>query len=316
MSWTIRVATLADASALPRVEHSAGRRFLEIPELAWLADGEDMPVEAHQRYIAQGTEWVALDENQDLVGFLAAEIVNRDLHIWEVAVRGDVQHRGIGHQLIDAATVFARERRLESLTLTTFTHVPWNAPWYSRLGFKMSSGDERLLALVRTETERGWPRRCAMRKTIDDIMSPNSIVLSVGEAPEIEAFLADRIYEFNAKVTGYFDGESFSGTQRDELGVIRAGVCGYTWGGCCYISYLWVDESQRRCGLGTALLNTAEKHAKTKGCKVVLVATHTFQAPGFYERKGYKQQAVVQNHPVGHESVVFAKLLHEKGKLA
>jgi N-acetylglutamate synthase-like GNAT family acetyltransferase len=189
MSWTIRVAALADASALPQVESSAGRRFLTIPDLAWLADGDDMPLEAHQRYIAQETEWVALDENQDLVGFLAAEIVNRDLHIWEVAVRGDVQNRGIGHQLIDAATVFARERPLESLTLTTFTHVPWNAPWYSRLGFKMSSGDERLAALVRTETERGWPRRCAMRKTINGAMSPGSIVLSVGEAPEIEAFL-------------------------------------------------------------------------------------------------------------------------------
>src|SRR5882724_2831561 len=166
MSWTIRVAALADASALPQVEFSAGRRFLAIPDLAWLADGDEMPVEAHQRYIAQGTEWVAVNESQELVGFLAAEIVNRDLHIWEFAVRGDVQNRGIGRQLINAATVFARERHLESLTLTTFTDVSWNAPWYSRLGFEMSSGDERLAALVRTETERGWPPRCAMRKTL------------------------------------------------------------------------------------------------------------------------------------------------------
>jgi len=311
MRWTIRAAALADASALPQVEFSAGRRFLTIPELAWLADGDDMPVEAHQRYIAQGTEWVALDEKQDLVGFLAAEIVNRDLHIWEVAVRGDVQNRGIGHQLIEAATVFAQERHLQSLTLTTFANVPWNAPWYSRLGFKMSSGDERLAALVRTETERGWPQRCAMRKTINGALALNSIALSVGEAPEIEAFLTDRIYEFNAEATGYFDGESFSGTRRDELGVIRAGVCGYTWEGCCYISHLWVEESQRGGGVGTALLDVAEKHARTKGCQVVLLATHTFQAPGFYERMGYKQQAVVRDHPVGHASVIFAKLLHQ-----
>lgn len=244
------------------------------------------------------------------MGFLAAEIVNRDLHIWEVAVRGDVQNRGIGHGLIDAATLFARERHLESLTLTTFTHVSWNAPWYSRLGFEMSSHDERLAALLHIEAERGWPRRCAMRKTINAAMSPSSITLSAGEAPEIEAFLADRIYEFNAKATGYFDGESFSGTQRDELGVIRAGICGYTWGGCCYISYLWVDESQRGRGLGTALLDAAEKHAKTKGCTVALVATHSFQAPGFYDRMGYTQQTVVQDHPVGHASMIFAKLMH------
>lgn len=192
MKCTIRAAALADAIALPQVEFSAGRRFLTIPELAWLAGGDDMPIEAHQRYIALGTEWVALDEKQNLVGFLAAEIVNRDLHIWEIAVREDFQNRGIGRQLIDAATAFAQEQHLESLTLTTFENVPWNAPWYSRLGFKMSSGDERLAAIVRTETGRGWPQRCAMRKTIDGAQDLNSIALSVGESPEIEAFLTDR----------------------------------------------------------------------------------------------------------------------------
>jgi hypothetical protein len=60
--------------------------------------------------------------------------------------------------------------------------------------------------------------------------SPGPIVLRVGEAEEVQAFLAERIYEFNANATGYFDGESFSGTQLDDAGVIRAGVCGYTWG--------------------------------------------------------------------------------------
>jgi GNAT superfamily N-acetyltransferase len=140
-------------------------------------------------------------------------------------------------------------------------------------------------------------------------MSSNLLILGVGEAPEIEAFLAQRIYEFNARATGYFDGESFSVTRRDESGAIRAGVSGYTWGGCCYVAYLWVDEAERRHGLGTALLRAAEEHAKTKHCKVVFVGTHTFQAPGFYERTGYKQQSVVHDHPVGHASMVFAKHL-------
>jgi len=169
MSWTIRVAALSDAGALPQVEFSASRSFLIIPDLAWLPDGDDMPVEAHQRYISQGTEWVAVNESEEPVGFLASEIVNRDLHLWELAVRKDLQNRGIGRQLVCVAEIFAQERHLESLTLTTFSHVPWNAPWYSRLGFEISVGDERLAALVRAETERGWPRRCAMRKAIDGV---------------------------------------------------------------------------------------------------------------------------------------------------
>ena len=140
-------------------------------------------------------------------------------------------------------------------------------------------------------------------------MRRDSIVLQVGDAPEIEAFLAERIYEFNSNATGYFDGESFSATHRDDAGVIRGGISGYTWGGCCYVVYLWVDESKRRHGLGRALLLAAEEHARLRRCTVLFVGTHSFQAPGFYERMGYVKQAVVQDHPVGHASVIFAKRL-------
>ena len=35
---------------------------------------------------------------------------------------------------------------------------------------------------------------------------------------EIEAFLADRIYEFNVKATGYADGRLLAGTIQDDTG--------------------------------------------------------------------------------------------------
>jgi GNAT superfamily N-acetyltransferase len=140
-------------------------------------------------------------------------------------------------------------------------------------------------------------------------MNSSPATISVGEAPEIQAFLAERIYEFNAKSTGYFDGESYSSIERDESGVIQGGICGYTWGGCAYVSYLWVDESRRGRGLGTALLVAAEEHARTKDCTVMFLATHSFQAPRFYERMGYERQAFVPDHPPGHASMIFAKRL-------
>jgi len=163
MTVTIRSAAMADAATLPPIELSAGRSFLAIPDLAWLAAEQDVPVETHQRYISLGTEWVAVSENQDIVGFLAAEILHEDLHIWELAVREDLQRKGIGRRLLDVARMFAQQRRLKSLTLTTFADVLWNAPWYSRLGFQTCHDDQRLSALVLAETERGLPRRCAMR---------------------------------------------------------------------------------------------------------------------------------------------------------
>jgi len=140
-------------------------------------------------------------------------------------------------------------------------------------------------------------------------MSLMPITLHVGDAPDVEAFLTERIVEFNANATGYVDAEAFSATQRDRDGVIRAGICGYTWGGCCYVSYLWVDERERGRGIGTALLQTAEAHARAKHCVVMLLASHSFQAPGFYERHGYDRQAVIHDHPVGYASVFLAKRL-------
>jgi ribosomal protein S18 acetylase RimI-like enzyme len=166
MSWTIRFAKAADAGELPQVEKSAGFRFRTIPHLSWLAEGDDMPVARHQMYISQGTEWVALSESGELVGFLAAEIIQLDLHIWEVAVRDDAQGRGIGRRLIEVASAFAVERRLAFLTLTTFSEIPWNAPWYERLGFETVSDDARLSAIMESEIARGLPGRCAMRKKV------------------------------------------------------------------------------------------------------------------------------------------------------
>jgi ribosomal protein S18 acetylase RimI-like enzyme len=130
-----------------------------------------------------------------------------------------------------------------------------------------------------------------------------------GDVPEVESFLAERIYEFNAKATGSFDGLAFSATQRDSTGAILAGISGHTWAGCCYIAYLWVDESQRGKGLGTALMAAAEDHAMRMHCAVMFVATHSFQAPGFYERLGYVRQSLIADHPVGHCSMTLAKRL-------
>ena len=130
-----------------------------------------------------------------------------------------------------------------------------------------------------------------------------------GDAPEIERFLAERIYEYNAAATGYNDGESFTAVQEDGAGGVQAGISGYTWGGCCYISYLWVSSSLRGKGLGSELLAAVESHAREQRCRLVLIASHSFQAPGFYARRGYERVARVSDHPVGYSSMFYAKRL-------
>ena len=52
-----------------------------------------------------------------------------------------------------------------------------------------------------------------------------------------------------------------------------------------------------------------EDRAMVKGCAIVLLASHSFQAPAFYEKMGYVRQAEIADHPVGHSSIFFAKRL-------
>jgi ribosomal protein S18 acetylase RimI-like enzyme len=137
----------------------------------------------------------------------------------------------------------------------------------------------------------------------------DTIAVCTGDAPDVDAFLAERIYEYNAAATGYYDGESYSAVHRNEAGEIVAGVSGFTWGGCCHVSYLWVAEALRRSGVGSALLAAVERHARSKRCRLILLSTHDFQAPEFYVRLGYEQVAQIEDYPVQHVDIVLAKRL-------
>jgi GNAT superfamily N-acetyltransferase len=129
------------------------------------------------------------------------------------------------------------------------------------------------------------------------------------ECQILGGFLSDRIYEFNAAVTGYFDGRLIAGCVRDDKGEIIAGFDGYTWGGCCELSHVWVHERHRGRGLGTLLIGSAEAEATARGCSRVVLATHSFQAPGFYERMGYERKYAIEGRPRGYEDVIYVKVL-------
>lgn len=163
---TIRLATEADAMALPEIERSSGETFRNIPDLAWIADDSVTSQERHETLIRQGTAWVACDDQQLITGFLTAEIHQHVLHIWQMSVRSDQQRKGVGRNLIRAAELWARSRHLTALTLTTFCDVPWNAPFYQSCGFAIVDpiSHPMLLAILEAEREAGLPieQRCGM----------------------------------------------------------------------------------------------------------------------------------------------------------
>jgi GNAT superfamily N-acetyltransferase len=127
--------------------------------------------------------------------------------------------------------------------------------------------------------------------------------------PEQIQYLEDRLYEYNSGATGIRDGEWLAIFAKDERGRIVAGICGNTWGGVCEIRQLWVEESRRRQGLGSRLLDAAEREARRRGCRQIVLTTFTFQAPVFYAKHGFETLVIVDDCPRGHQNLLLRKHL-------
>jgi GNAT superfamily N-acetyltransferase len=85
---------------------------------------------------AGGRLWVALHEDTP-VGFAHVEIFEPTVaHLQELDVHPAHGRRGIGRRLVIAVCRWAKARGYAAVTLTTFRDVPWNMPFYARLGFE------------------------------------------------------------------------------------------------------------------------------------------------------------------------------------
>ena len=121
--------------------------------------------------------------------------------------------------------------------------------------------------------------------------------------------LRNAVIAFNVAATGYADGASLGCLLRDAGGQLVAGLDGFTWGGGAMIEWLWVRDDHRQNGLGTELVKAAEAEAVRRGCAVIRVDTHTFQAPAFYARLGYVQVGYVDDTPAGYGELILQKRL-------
>ncbi len=135
----IRPAARAELARLQEIERAAGVPFRDVG-MADVADDAPPALETLERYRRAGRCWVAADARTDVpAAYLIAEPVDGALHVEQVSVHPDAARRGVGRALLARAADRAREEGLTALTLTTFTEVPWNAPYYARLGFRTLS---------------------------------------------------------------------------------------------------------------------------------------------------------------------------------
>jgi ribosomal protein S18 acetylase RimI-like enzyme len=138
--------------------------------------------------------------------------------------------------------------------------------------------------------------------------NPELIMRTDPTAAEV-GYLEDRLYEFNAKATGIVDALGLAVFRHDAQGEIVAGLCGHTWGGCCEIRQVWVDERDRGEGIGRRLLEVAETEARRRSCFQIVLATHSFQAPEFYRKLGFEIVDSLPDYPRGHDHLRLRKVL-------
>lgn len=137
----IRPATKDDATLLPQLEERAGAIFRNVgmDEIA------NAPPTSEAEYAAiceNGLLWIAADAADRPGGFLAGKILDGCAYIHEVSVDPDHQGKGLGKMLIDTFCRWAKDRGYPLVTLSTFRSVPWNSPYYVRLGFIETAGSD------------------------------------------------------------------------------------------------------------------------------------------------------------------------------
>ncbi|GAA2926059.1 GNAT family N-acetyltransferase [Kitasatospora cinereorecta] len=162
----IRPARRAELPQLQDIERAAGERFRALG-MQSVADDDPPPLDMLENYRRDSRCWTAADEDTDLpVGYLIVDRVDGAAHIEQVSVTPAAGRKGVGRALIGQAAVRAEQEGLSALTLTTFAEVPWNAPYYARLGFRTLAADELgagLRSIRAREAEHGldrWPRVC------------------------------------------------------------------------------------------------------------------------------------------------------------
>jgi GNAT superfamily N-acetyltransferase len=133
--YEVRLARAADLPRLPAVEMAAAQRFLSSlhPDAA---EGYPISVALHQTWLPHDGVWIAETAHREIVGFACWVPLAMDMYVVEVDVHPAHAGRRVGAKLLDALSAFGGRLGFGRLVLRTFRDVPWNAPYYQRLGFE------------------------------------------------------------------------------------------------------------------------------------------------------------------------------------
>jgi GNAT superfamily N-acetyltransferase len=157
------------------IRQARPEEFIRLREVELEADGMFAEVgigpfnnDDTENHLAQAS--VVLAAEDPAVGFASVEIVDGAAHLWQLAVLPSEGRRGLGRALVTAVCDWAMTHGLDAVTVTTFRDVPWNGPFYERLGFRALDEPGPGLVAIRTHErvvgDDDFGPRIAMRKDL------------------------------------------------------------------------------------------------------------------------------------------------------
>lgn len=157
-----------ELASLPAIEVEAAAVFPR-EDLTLEARGRGLPLSFFEEVASAGSLWGARTiEPAAPVGFAAVMMLDGTPHLYEMDVLPEHGRRGLGRALVLHVARWARVSGFVSVTLTTFRHLSWNAPFYASVGFAEIPDPQlgsELRAAMAEEAGRGLAssKRVAMR---------------------------------------------------------------------------------------------------------------------------------------------------------
>jgi GNAT superfamily N-acetyltransferase len=125
--------------------------------------------------------------------------------------------------------------------------------------------------------------------------------------PEERYRIIDPLIAYNEAQAGPRNSKEFAFFVRSERGEFVGGLLGSTHWNHFFVSAIFVDQRFRKEGIGRELMIRAEALALEQGCDTIYLDTFDFQAPGFYEKLGFKVFGKLEDYPTGHQRFYLVK---------
>lgn len=117
------------------------------------------------------------------------------------------------------------------------------------------------------------------------------------------------LVRFNRERAGSLNYSRTVVSVRDRKGRLLGGLILQSYWRESYIELLWLSARARGKGLGTKLLEEAERRARGRGSRLIHLNTYSFQAPRFYEKQGYRRFGKMSGSPRGGSRHFYVKRL-------